>query len=267
MHLDGATIRNLELVRPHANGDEGIGSRPSTLLSVVDRTSTAMGSRLLRDWLLRPLIDASALRARQDAIAELKGRIAQRVGIRTALRRVQDIARLSTRLTLGLAGPRELLALKESLSALPELRDQLVPCRSTFLAGQRDQWDDCRDIYDLIEAAINPEAPLALREGHVIRAGYHPGVDELRKARAEGKEWLAALETRERDRTGIDSLKVRYNQVFGYYIEITKANLSKVPPDFIRKQTLVNAERFMTPELKELEERVTGAVELGLGLS
>jgi DNA mismatch repair protein MutS len=259
MHLDSATIRNLELVRPLASGHEGAGGPPSTLLSVIDRTGTAMGSRLLRDWLLRPLIDAPALHARQDAVAELKDRIGQRVAIRTALRRVQDIARLSTRLTLGLAGPRELLALKESLSALPELRDQLVPCRSALLAGQRDQWDDCRDIYDVIEAAIDPEAPVAMREGRVIRAGYHPGVDELRKARAEGKDWMAALEARERDRTGIDSLKIRYNQVFGYYIEITKANLSKVPADFVRKQTLVNAERFMTAELKELEERVTGA--------
>lgn len=259
MHLDSATIRNLELVRALAHGDDGAGGRPPTLLSVIDRTSTAMGSRLLRDWLLRPLIDVEALRARQDAVAELKERIAQRVTIRTALRRVQDIARLSTRLILDLAGPRELLALKDSLSALPELCGQLAPCRSSLLAGQREQWDDCRDVYDLIEAAIDPEAPMAMREGHVIRAGYHPGVDELRKARAEGKEWMAALETKERARTGIDSLKIRFNQVFGYYIEISKANLSKVPSDFVRKQTLVNAERFMTQELKELEERVTGA--------
>lgn len=259
MHLDSPTIRNLELVRASAHGDDGAGGRPPTLLSVIDRTSTAMGGRLLRDWLLRPLIDVEALRVRQDAVAELKERIAQRVAIRTALRRVQDIARLSTRLILGLAGPRELLALKDSLSALPELCGQLTPCRSSLLAGQREQWDDCRDVYDLIEAAIDPEAPMAMREGHVIRPGYHPGVDELRKARAEGKEWMAALETKERARTGIDSLKIRYNQVFGYYIEITKANLSKVPSDFVRKQTLVNAERFMTQELKELEERITGA--------
>jgi DNA mismatch repair protein MutS len=259
MHLDSATIRNLELIRPLAHADEGFGGRLPTLLSVIDRTSTAMGSRLLRDWLLRPLIDADALRTRQDAVAEIKEHMAPRVAIRTALRTVQDIARLSTRLTLSLAGPRELLALKGSLRALPELRELLVPCRSALLAGQRDQWDDCRDLSDLIEAAINPDAPLALRDGNVIRAGYHPGVDELRKARAEGKDWIAALETKERERTGIDSLKIRYNQVFGYYIEITKANLSKVPSDFIRKQTLVNAERFMTPELKELEERVAGA--------
>jgi DNA mismatch repair protein MutS len=259
MHLDSATIRNLELVRPLGHGDEKSDRRPTTLLSVIDRTSTAMGSRLLRDWLVRPLIELGPLHARQDAVAEFKERIAQRVAIRTALRRVQDIARLSTRLTLGLAAPRELLALKESLSALPELRQQLVPCRSALLVGEHDRWDDCRDLYDVIETAINPDAPLAVREGNVIRQGYDARVDELRKARAEGKDWIAALESKERDRTGIDSLKIRYNQVFGYYLEVTKPNLSKVPADFVRKQTLVNAERFMTQELKELEERVLGA--------
>jgi DNA mismatch repair protein MutS len=176
MHLDSATIRNLELIRPLAQGDGALG-RPATLLSVIDRSSTAMGSRLLREWILRPLIDVDPLHERQDAVAEFKERIAQRVAVRTALRSVQDIARLSTRLTLGLAGPRELLALKDSLSALPELREQLAPCVSSLLARQRSQWDDCRDLYDLIESAINPEAPLALREGNIIRAGYHPGVD------------------------------------------------------------------------------------------
>jgi DNA mismatch repair protein MutS len=259
MHLDSVTIRNLELVRPLALPEEPSGGRRTTLLSVIDRTSTAMGSRLLRNWLLRPLIEVSALEARQDAVAEFKEHMTQRVAVRTALRRVQDIARLTTRLMLALAGPRELLALKESLSALPELRQQLAPCRSSLLAGQRDHWDDCQDLYDLIEAAVDPEAPLAVRDGHVIRPGYDPRVDELRKARAEGKDWIAALESRERERTGIDSLKIRYNQVFGYYIEVTKPNLSKVPADFVRKQTLVNAERFMTQELKELEERVFGA--------
>jgi DNA mismatch repair protein MutS len=258
MHLDSATIKNLELIRPMTQGDTAFG-RPPTLLSVIDRSSTAMGSRLLREWMLRPLIDVDSLLERQDAVAELKERIAQRVAIRTALRKVQDIARLSTRLTLGLAGPRELLALKDSLSALPELAAQLTPCGAALLTKQRLQWDDCRDLYDVIESAISPEAPMALREGNVIQAGYHAGVDELRKARAEGKDWMAELEAKERERTGIDSLKIRYNQVFGYYIEITKSNLSKVPADFLRKQTLANAERFMTRELKELEERVTGA--------
>ena len=259
MHLDSATIRNLELVRPMGVADDRTGRRQPTLLSVLDRTTTAMGGRLLRDWLVRPLVDRSAIQARLDAVAELKERIAQRVMIRTTLRAVQDIARLSSRITLGVAGPRELLALKQSLSALPELRAQLASFQSALLVDQKNSWDDCRDLYNVIEQTLDLDAPMSARDGGLIRLGYHPGVDELRKARTEGKSWIAALEAKERERTGIDSLKVRYNQVFGYYIEITKANLSKVPADYMRKQTLVNAERFMTPELKELEERVTGA--------
>jgi DNA mismatch repair protein MutS len=259
MHLDGATIRNLELVRPLAGGDLGPGQAGATVLSVLDRTSTAMGSRLLRDWLLRPLLDCQAIQARLDAVAELKNRLSQRVAIRAALRTVQDIARLSSRIALGVAGPRECLALKQSLKALPELRVQLQAFTSSLLVSVRDAWDDCRDVHDLLEEAIHPDAPLSSRDGNVIRTGYHAGVDEWRKARTEGKSWIAALEAKERERTGIDSLKIRYNQVFGYYIEVTKANLAKVPSDYLRKQTLVNAERFMTPELKELEERVTGA--------
>lgn len=257
MHLDGATIRNLELVR--SLGEEPSSGRNTTLFSVLDRTTTAMGSRLLRDWLLRPLTDCHAIDTRLDGVDELKERISERVAIRAALRTVQDIARLSTRVTLDVAGPRELLALKHSLGALPAVRQQLECCRSTLLVERRDQWDDCRDLYDLIEQAIDPDAPLSIRDGGIIRSGYHPGVDELRKAHMEGKGWIAALEVKERERTGIDSLKIRFNHVFGYYIEVTKTNLSKVPSDFIRKQTLVNAERFMTAGLKELEERVTGA--------
>jgi len=259
MHLDSATIRNLELVRPLGAGEHRSGQDQPTVLSVLDRTATAMGSRLLRDWLVRPLLDHGAIQARLDAVGELKDRIQQRVSLRTTLRDVQDIARLSSRVTLGVAGPRELLALKQSVSALPELRSHLQPFRASLLVGVRESWDDCRDVHDAIEQAIKPDAPMSLRDGGMIREGYHAGVDELRKASTEGKGWIASLETKERERTGIDSLKVRYNHVFGYYIEITKTHLSRVPPDFIRKQTLVNAERFMTPELKELEERVTGA--------
>lgn len=259
MHLDSATIRNLELVRAIGSIDDRSGRQQPTVLSVLDRTTTAMGSRLLREWLVRPLVDRDAIQARLDAVGELKDSIAQRVAIRTTLRTVQDMARLSSRVTLGVAGPRELLALKQSLGTLPELRTQLSSFHTALLADRRDSWDDCRDLFDAIEMALDPDAPMSSRDGGLIRAGYHPGVDELRKVRTEGKGWIAALEAKERERTGIDSLKVRYNQVFGYYIEITKANLAKVPPDYVRKQTLVNAERFMTPELKELEERVTGA--------
>ena len=258
MHLDAVTIRNLELLKPMGAHDESQSAR-TTLVSVLDRTGTAMGSRLLRQWLVRPLLQCAAIRHRLDAVGELKDRARERVALRQALREVQDLGRLSGRLVLGLAGPRELLALKQSLAALPELYAQLAPMTSTLLADARTAWDDGRDLYDLIEQAIHPDAPHTVRDGGVIRSGYHPGIDELRKAKDEGKHWIAGLEATERERTGIESLKVRYNQVFGYYIEITKANLARVPADYIRKQTLVNAERFMTPQLKELEERVTGA--------
>jgi DNA mismatch repair protein MutS len=259
MHLDSATIRNLELVRSLEASEHRLGKDQPTVLSVLDRTATAMGSRLLRHWLVRPLLDRGAIQARLEAVGELKDRIQQRVSLRTTLRDVQDIARLSSRVTLGVAGPHELLALKQSVSALPELRSHLQPFHAWLLTDIRESWDDCRDMHDAIEQTIKPNAPMSLRDGGIIREGHSAEVDELCKASTEGKGWIASLEAKERKRTGIDSLKVRYNQVFGYYIEITKTHLSRVPPDYIRKQTLVNAERFMTPELKELEERVTGA--------
>jgi DNA mismatch repair protein MutS len=259
MNLDGITIRNLELLKPMAAADEGQESSPTTLASVLDRTVTAMGGRLLRQWLVRPLIHCAPIRARLDAVGELKDRLQTRVALRTALRSVQDMARLGSRIVLGYAGPRELLALKQSLAALPEIGLQLQALENPLCAEIRSSWDTGRDLFEVIEQAIHPDAPIAVRDGNVIKDGYHAGIDELRKASKEGKIWIAGLESKERERTGIESLKVRYNQVFGYYIEVTKANLARVPPDYIRKQTLVNAERFMTAELKELEERVTGA--------
>ena len=259
MHLDSATIRNLELIKPLGTADQRLSHNHPTLLSVLDRTATAMGSRLLRDWLVRPLLHCAAIHARLDAIGELKERIQQRVALRSILRDIQDIARLSSRLTLGVAGPREMLALQQSLKALPVLRSHLQPFQASLLSDLLTSWDDCQDVHDVIDQGIRQDAPVMLRDGGVIREGYDPEVDELRKASTEGKEWIATLEAKERERTGIDSLKIRFNQVFGYYIEVTKTNLPRVPPDYIRKQTLVNAERFMSAELKELEERVTGA--------
>jgi len=259
MHLDGTTIRNLELLKPLLSNETASGSKPTTLLSVLDRTVTAMGSRLLRQWLVRPLLKSHQIRQRLNAVEELKDRLQMRAALRTALREIQDIARLGGRIVLGLAGPRELLALKQSLSVLPEIFLQLAPLQSQLLCDARASWDNGQDLYDLIERAIRPDAPLSIRDGNVFTEGYDPVIDELRKTSKEGKSWIAAIEAQERDRTGIESLKVRYNQVFGYYIEITKANLARVPADYIRKQTLVNAERFMTVELMELEERVTGA--------
>lgn len=259
MQLDSATIRNLELLKPLAGGERSSSSTSTTLLSILDRTSTAMGSRLLRQWLIRPLIRCEQIRPRLDAVEELKDQMMVRTALRSALREIQDIARLSSRLALGLSGPRELLALKRSLAVLPGILVQLNLLRSQLFRDARASWDSAQDLHKLIEQSILPDAPLSVRDGNIFKEGYDPEIDELRKAGKEGKGWIAALEVRERERTGIDSLKVRYNHVYGYYIEVTKTNLSRVPADYIRKQTLVNAERFMTAELEELEERVVGA--------
>lgn len=259
MNLDGITIRDLELLKPMTSMDGRSDSPSSTLASVLDRAVTVMGSRLLRQWLVRPLIHCVPIQARLDAVEELKDRQQIRVALRAALRNVQDMARLGSRIVLGYAGPRELLALKHSLAALPEVGTHLQSLENRLCAEVRSSWDDGRDMFEIIEQSIHPDAPLVVRDGHVIKEGYHAGIDELCKTSKEGKLWIAGLENQERERTGIDSLKVRYNQVFGYYIEVTKANLTRVPSDYIRKQTLANAERYMTAELKELEERVTGA--------
>lgn len=257
MHLDSATVRNLELVKPL--GSEQDQRAPSTLLSVLDRTVSAMGSRLLREWILRPLVEPGPIQARLEAVAELLGNLPARTGIRTALRTVQDIVRLSSRISLGVAQPRELLALKQSVSALPALRELLAPLRARLLQELGVAWDDLGDVQELIERSILPDAPASIRDGGVIKDGCDAALDALRKTAKEGKGWIARLEAQERERTGIESLKVRFNQVFGYYIEVTKANLSRIPPHYHRKQTLANAERFTTAELKELEDRVTGA--------
>lgn len=259
MQLDSATIRNLELLKPLTGGEASPSSHSTTLVSILDRTITAMGSRLLRQWLMRPLIRCEQIRPRLDAVEELKDQMMVRTALRTAFRDIQDITRLGSRLVLGLSGPRELLALKRSLGALPEVCFQLDLLQSQLFRDARASWDSAQDLHELIEQSILPDAPISIRDGNIFREGYDPHIDEWRKASKEGKGWIAALEVRERERSGIESLKVRYNQVYGYYIEVTKANLNRVPTDYIRKQTLVNAERFMTAELKELEERVIGA--------
>lgn len=259
MYLDGPTIRNLELLKP-MTPHEGVPTAGETsLASVLDRTVTAMGARLLRQWLVKPLSQCNPIRLRLDAIEELKDRFQERVALRTALREIQDIARISSRIVLGYSAPRELLALKQSLAVLPGMLALLEPFRSTLLIDIRSSWDDGQNLYHLIDQAIHPEAPHSVRDGNVIRDGYDSNIDELRTACKQGKQWIADLEEKERTRTGIDSLKVRYNHIFGYYIEVTKSNLARVPAEYMRKQTLVNAERFMTSELKSLEERVSGA--------
>jgi len=254
MHLDGATIRNLEILKSFSDDRQ-----EATLLGVLDKTVSAMGSRLLREWIVRPLIHPAPIISRQQAVSELVQQMPVRVQIRTALRTVQDLMRLSSRISMGVAMPRELLALKQSVANLPTLRTALSSLNAPLIRELAHRWDDLADLYDLIERTILPDAPVNLREGGIIQEGYHGPLDELRRTCREGKTWIAKLECQERERTGIDSLKIRFNQVFGYYIELTKANVPRAPDSYIRKQTLSNAERFTTHELKDLEARVTGA--------
>jgi len=254
MHLDAATVRNLELVRPLMED-----RRDATLLSVLDRTVSAMGSRLMREWLLRPLVTPAAINDRLDAVAEFLDHPELRTRLRTALRDVQDLARLAGRVSLHAATPRELLALDQSVSTLPTIGGLLSRVTAPVLKDVAASWDNLTEVQHVIQNSIRPDAPASARDGGIIKDGFHNDLDELRRAAREGKTWMAALEVKERQQTGIDSLKIRFNQVFGYYIEVTKANAGRIPERYVRKQTLTNAERFTTMELKDLEDRVTGA--------
>ena len=192
MHLDSVTIRNLELVRPAGRAEQSSNQSTYTLLGVLDRTVTAMGSRLLREWLLRPLVNSAAIEARLTAVDELKRQIDARVRLRTALRTVQDISRLCSRMSLGVANPRDVLALKISVSSLPAIQAELSVLDSPLIADLMSSWDNAQDLYELIEGAIEQEAPVSIRDGGILKSGYHPEVDELRKASREGKAGLPA---------------------------------------------------------------------------
>jgi len=256
MVLDASCQRNLELVRNIYDG-----STRGSLLSVLDFTVTSMGGRKLREWLLNPLLDAGEIEHRLGAVAEFKTSHQLRAELRTALGAVYDLERLISRVTLGAANARDLLALKHSFTALPGIGALLSRCNARLIFDMTTGWDDLQDVFQFIEKAIHDDPPYTLREGRLIKKGFNAELDDLRSISSEGKGSIAGIEQRERERTGINSLKVSYNKVFGYYLEVTKANLSSVPQDFIRKQTLANAERFITPELKEYEDKVLGAEE------
>jgi len=254
--LDATTVRNLELVRNLRDG-----KRKGTLLDVIDFTVTAAGGRLLRDWLLRPLRDIAALGARQDAVAEALDATIARREIREALKGVQDLERLAGKIALAAAHPRDLVALKKSLAPLPAIEREVRAFSSGLFADMTGRWDNAADVAELVDRAILDEPAFLLTEGGIVKDGWNAELDELRAVSRSGKGFIAGIEARERERTGIGSLKVRYNKVFGYYIEVTKPNLPQVPADYVRKQTLVNSERFLTPELKEYEEKVLHAEE------
>ncbi len=252
--LDPATLRNLELVDP-AFGE----SRTATLLGVLDECATSLGARKLKAWMLRPSVDRDELNARLDAVEELAKNTIGRDELRRVLGAVQDLERLLSKVTLETANARELLALKQSLRPLPILRTYLKHFQARRLCELHERFDELADVHEMLEKSIHPEPPVLLNEGGLIRAGYHAELDELRDLGQNSKRLIGQIEARERERTGIASLKVRFNNVFGYYIEISKSNQHLAPPDYERKQTLVNAERFTTPELKELEAKILDA--------
>jgi DNA mismatch repair protein MutS len=253
--IDPTTLRHLEIL-------EGVESgRAGSLVEVLDRAVTPLGSRLIRAWLTRPLVSLDEIRDRLDAVENLAFRTQERGKLREALKAVQDLERLVARVALGTAGPRDLVGLRVSLAAIPKLRAILEPVEAPLLRSLESSLDDLADVRDRIESALVDEPPAVTREGGFIRTGHDPEVDDLRTTMRTGKEVIAELEARERARTGIASLKVRYNRVFGYYIEVSKSNLHAVPPDYHRKQTVAGGERFITPALKEHEEKVVGAEE------
>ena len=254
--LDPMTRRNLELVEPLRES-----KTDTTVLKAIDRTATSGGGRMLRQWLLQPLRNLGELKARQGSVAYFAVNELERERIRSYLREVKDLERLIARLALNSGNARDLVALKQSLKPIPELKLVLQSIEIPLIQSLGAQLVPQQELVALLEGAIVEEPPMAMKEGGIIREGYRPELDELRNASSQGKEWLARLQTQEQERTGIKSLKIRFNQVFGYYIEITKSHLNSVPEDYTRKQTLVNAERFITPELKEMEGKILGAEE------
>ena len=266
MVLDAVTVRNLELVEPLFAADAGGAQDEATLLAVIDRTETGMGGRLLRQRLLRPSMDRAEIEQRLDAVGELLQQTILRAEVRKQLGGILDLERLLAKVTLGSAGPRELLALGRSIEKIPALKRCFDTHQSARLRNLYDRLDELPDVANLILEAIADEPPLNLADGGTIRAGFHAELDELRDLSRNGRQVIAQIEARERQRTGIQSLKVRFNNVFGYYIEITRANLHLAPADYERKQTLANAERFTTPELKDYERKVLDAEEKILAL-
>lgn len=263
MVLDETTLRNLEIFRNIRDR-----TKRGSLLEFFDETSTPMGSRTLQKWLQMPLVSPEKIEDRLDTVEELVSRSLLRTELREALRGGGDLERVVARTSCGTASPKDLVALKSSLDRLPQIVQLLGEVKSSRLADLKERLDlgSLRELVELIGRAIRDDPPSAIREGGVIRDGYDPELDDLRSLLREGRGWISQMEREERNRTGIKSLRVGYNNVFGYYIEVTKANLSAVPPEYIRKQTLAGAERFITPELKEMESKVLSAQERSTSL-
>ena len=256
MSLDINARRNLELTEKMRDK-----SKKGTLLWVLDKTETSMGGRLLRRWINDPLINASEINDRLEAVKELKENLILRGDIIEALKKVYDIERLAGKISYGSANGRDLISLKNSAKQLPIVKEVLKNAKSKLIRQLYDNLDELKDIYTLIDSSIVDEPPISVKEGHLIKEEYNEEVNTLRRATTEGKTWIIELEAREREKTGIKGLKVGFNKVFGYFIEVTKSNLSLVPENYVRKQTLTNCERYITEELKNLENQILGSEE------
>lgn len=254
MLLDLPTRRNLELTETLRHGE-----KRGSLLWVLDQTTTAMGGRMLRQWIEAPLIDRDKIETRQQYVAELVDNPGALQDFKTILGKIYDLERICGKISFGTVNPKDMLSLKQSVGMLPALKDCINSIDAPKLQAAFGQADDLEDIYQLIASAISDDAPFVLKDGGVIKTGFNQEIDDYREAQSKGKDWLKDLESEEREKTGIKSLKVKYNRVFGYFIEVTKTNLDLVPEHYIRKQTLANSERFFTPELKEMETKILGA--------
>ncbi len=254
MIIDTSTRRNLELTETLREKQ-----KKGSLLGVLDKTKTAMGARLLRTWIEQPLIDRSDIVSRQDAVGELFDQYMVREELREYLNPIYDLERLISRITYMSASPRDLIAFRSSLEMLPHIKQLLAEMKSPLLGELWEELDTLEDLYRLIQESIDDNPPLTVREGGIIKDGFHEDVDKYRRSKTEGKEWLSQLEAREREATGIKTLRVKFNKVFGYYIEVSNSFKNMVPETYTRKQTLTNGERFITPELKELEDLILGA--------
>ncbi|ELZ04371.1 DNA mismatch repair protein MutS [Natrialba aegyptia] len=255
--LDAVALRSLELFEPRAVR----GREDATLVGVLDETACALGGRKLRDWLRRPLLEPRRIEARHDAVEELTGSVQTREHCHELLRDVYDLERLIGRISRERANARDLRSLRDTLAVVPELRDQLADADCDRLTALRDELDPLADVRNLIDDAVVADPPIEITEGGIVAEGYDADLDDLRGTARDGKQWIDDLEARERERTGVDSLKVGYNSVHGYYIEVTNPNLDAVPENYQRRQTLKNSERFVTPELKEREDEIVGAEE------
>ena len=256
MSLDINARRNLEITEKMRDR-----SKKGTLLWVLDKTSTSMGGRLLRRWLNDPLLDVKEIQERLDAVKELKDNIILRGDAIETLKKVYDIERLAGKMAYGNANARDMITLKNSLQRLPDVKNVLAQCTSSKLKELYEELDELKDVYELIEKSIVEDPPMTIKDGGIIKMGYDPEIDKLKTATTEGKNWIIKLEAEEKEKTGIKTLKIGYNKVFGYYIEVSKSFVSQVPDRFIRKQTLTTGERYITEELKTLENQILGAEE------